>query len=107
MSQHVLPGEFLNRIFVFFFRHSVCPFPALHAFAPSIIFISAGFDAADGDENNYGMCDATAQHAVPSEMLTASFSGHTLPLLTLYGLQVSFAPKRRHCAHPNPPLFVS
>ena len=29
--------------------------PALHAFAPSIIFISAGFDAADGDENNYGM----------------------------------------------------
>ncbi len=65
MSQHVLPGELLNRIFVFFVRHSVCPFPALHAFAPSIIFISAGFDAADGDENNYGMYDAAALPAPP------------------------------------------
>jgi acetoin utilization deacetylase AcuC-like enzyme len=29
--------------------------PAIRAFDPSIIFVSAGFDAADGDENNYGM----------------------------------------------------
>ena len=42
-----------------------------------------------------------------SEMFTASFTtGRTLPLLTLYGLQVSFAPKCRHCVHPNSPLSV-
>ena len=42
-----------------------------------------------------------------SAMFTASFTtGRTLPLLTLYGLQVSFAPKCRHCVHPNSPLSV-
>ncbi len=54
MSQHVLPGERIgaarDHSFVVLMYSA-----AIHAFAPSIIFVSAGFDAADGDENNYGM----------------------------------------------------
>jgi acetoin utilization deacetylase AcuC-like enzyme len=57
MRTHVLPGTNVTRT-----PHAQqltllsLLVAALHAFAPSIIFISAGFDAADGDENNYGMC---------------------------------------------------
>ena len=37
---------------------------------PSLILISAGFDAADGDENNYGMYD-TAICAIPAFVFVA------------------------------------
>ena len=59
---------------------------ALHAFAPSIIFISAGFDAADGDENNYGMC-VRRVNTVQLCVFTPC-AGRTSPPATSPGLQV-------------------